>query len=575
MSIPFRYAILLASATLSANVSFAAFPWGKAAPLASCGSLLFPTSEWIAQVERDPVLLGHAQTIEKFIVGYATSGTLDRAAAELEATRLLVDLRDRGELRPVLAKVVHEARKKPGFPPLPGDDGAIADQLYTMLDAELYGRGFAPGGLKTAFKPWETLAAEQTKAVAASGTSRIGSTGFLDEFWALVKSRPFFGTKARLVNDAKEALEARIRMISGARKSIWIATWAMYGDNAGNLFADLLIKKFRDGVDVRVIVDGQTSERIGYREAVQKLRDAGVPLVQWRSEKNPYFGQHRKFMVVDHESGVGESIAGGRNFGDDYLHTGTKADSPKWRDTDVLYQGEPVAENARRFQLLWNEQCDLLARKDPKGAAKYSASKIADERVNVVQKKFRTDAVTMGILDHAPNAEGEDLIYLGFLKAIEASTVSIDISNAYVILTPALKDALIRARARGVRVRIFTNSGKSIDEKIISAPILKSLEELLPSGVEVFLKNGDTLHSKFAIFDSEMTWVMSYNLHPRSLRYEGESANVTFSRRFAAKTLSDYEKDLAGADPIRQASDLGIPNSKVASLAGRYFFDQF
>jgi cardiolipin synthase A/B len=535
----------------------------QASPFETCRSLLYPHADWIAEVEKDPVLGAHAREIEKFLTTYAFTGRVDQAAAEKEILTTLATLRDQDKLRIVLAQVVHEVRKKPGFPPIPGDDAAVANQLFSMIDAELYARGYSPLGVEATFKNWKVLAREQTKAVLKSQTSKIRSPAFADEFWSFVRAPLHEGASAKLINDAKSALNHRIRMIKNAKKSVWVATWAIYGDNAGTLFADLLIAKFKSGIDVRVIVDGQTAERIGYRESVEKLRKAGVPTIEWRSKTNPYFGQHRKFMLVDHETGVGEAVAGGRNFGDDYLHTGTKPNAPKWRDTDILYQGEPVAENARRFRTLWNEQVERLGGRNT----------ISESRVGVRQAKAGN--VRMGIIDHTPNAAGYDPIYLGLLKSIEASTTSIDISNAYVILTPAMRDAILRARARGVRVRVFTNSARSIDEPIVTAPILNSLAELLPSGVEVYVKNGDTLHSKFAIFDGEVTWVMSYNLHPRSLRYEGESANVVFDADFSAVTVRDFEKDLAQGQRIRTKNDLGIQESKASALGTAYFFDQF
>jgi cardiolipin synthase len=526
--------------------------------LASCESLVHPTAEWIQLVEANPALLAHSKRIESFLTDYAATGKVDRAAAESEVIQILADLRDANQLRPVLAKVVHEARKKPGFPQIPGDDSAVADQLFMMIDAELYSRGFSPLGARAKFKPWAKLAAEQALAVERSGTSTIGSSQFFSQFAKLVGMSAQDGTKVRLLNEAKDALSERVRMVNGAKKSIWLMTWAMYGDNVGNEFADLLIKKFKEGVDVRLIVDGQTARRVGYRESIAKLKEAGVPVVEWTSKANPYFGQHRKFMVIDHETGVGEAIAGGRNLGDDYLHTGTKPNSAKWRDTDVLYQGPPVEMNARRFQTLWNES---------------GASHIPDARVRV--RQIPSGTTVMGIIDHVPNAEGHDPIYLGLLKSIESATKSIDIANAYVILTPAMESAIIRARARGVRVRVFTNSATSIDEPIITAPILKSLAALMPSGVEVYLKKGDTLHSKFAVFDGDLSWVMSYNLHPRSLRYEGETANVIFDRKFSGEVLADFEKDLAIATPIQTVKDLGIPPPGVGDLVSFYFFNQF
>jgi len=264
-------------------------------------------------------------------------------------------------------------------------------------------------------------------------------------------------------------------------------------------------------------------------------------------------------MTVDAETGAGEVIAGGRNLGDVYLHMGTKPDAQKWRDTDVIYQGPAVRENEIRFAKIWNEQS--------------SDVKMSEGKAQISQRKI-PNGVKMAVLDHTPNNEGLDPIYLGILKSIEGAKKSIDNATAYVILTPALRDAILKARARGVRVRVFTNSAKSVDEPIVSNPILRSLAVLLPHGVEIFIKKGDTLHSKFMVFDEELTWVMSYNLHPRSLRYESETANVIADAAFAEEMRAVYQTDLDQALPVKVLKALGILKSAFSDIAERGFRDQ-
>ncbi len=541
---------------------------------AKCDTLLYPIPDWIkdieAQCKTNPVLKKRVESLTHYFV----TGKSDVGGIEAELAFTLRDLRDEGLLKPVLAKALSEARKNPKFPAIPGNDSEIVAQFYGLIDAELISRGLSPLGMEGAFKPWTDLAAEQAKIIESSGKSKIGDANFLTELSNVARADFIAGHEIKILNEAPEAVSERERMINGAQKSIHVMTWALYGDEAGEHFANLLIKRHNDGIDVKIMVDGQTADRVGYRESIAKLRAAGVPVIEWRSKKNPYFGQHRKFLVVDAELGTGEALAGGRNFGNDYLHMGTKPDSPKWRDTDIVYSGPGVRKNARRFADLWNEQLDRLAADDTEHAQKYHDLKIDKKKARTEQRVKNAKGPIMAILDHTPNAAGYDPIYLALLKSIEASTKSIDISNAYVILTPGIKDALVRARARGVKVRIFTNSARSVDEPIVSIPILHSLAELLPYGVEIFVKQGDTLHSKFAIFDDELLFVMSYNLHPRSLRYEGESANVIFHKETALTMREAYEKDLAAAKPVKVAADLEIPANPLSDVAEKEFRDQ-
>lgn len=537
---------------------------------APCATLLYPLKEWIKLVDSNPVLKKRSE----LLTAYFSSGKTTQGQTEAELAFMLQDLRDQGMLRPVLAKALSEARKHPKFPKIPAGDAELVEQFYGLIDSELISKGLSPMGLKAAFKPWVELAAEQGRLLTESGKSMIGDSTFRFELAALTKGKFWKGHKIRILNEAKDAVTERTRMILGAKKSIHLMTWALYGDDAGDYFTDLLIKRHNEGIDVKVMVDGLTANRIGYRESIAKLRAAGIPVIEWRGKVNPYYGQHRKFMIVDAETGMGEVVAGGRNLGNDYLHMGKKPNSKKWSDMDIAYAGPAVRDTEMRFTALWNEQLDRLASEDPSRRAELQRMRLSEAKAHKAQTRYSKSGAVMAVLDHTPNPEGYDPIYLGILKSIEGATKSIDIANAYVILTPALKDAIIRARERGVRVRIFTNSATSVDEAIVSIPILRSLAELQPYGVEVYLKQGDTLHSKFMIFDDDLTWVMSYNLHPRSLRYEGETANVIFDA-LTAKTMREvYEQDLLAAKRATTLAELEIPNDPLSGMAEKEFRDQ-
>ena len=159
------------------------------------------------------------------------------------------------------------------------------------------------------------------------------------------------------------------------------------------------------------------------------------------------------------------------------------------------------------------------------------------------------------------------------MKAIEGATESVDIENAYFINTPGLKDSLLKALDDGVRVRILTNSAESIDEPIITAPILSSLPDLIEAGAEVYLKKGDTLHSKFMTVDGVFSSVGSHNHHPRSQRFEGEMVVNSLDPQLAQSFTNAFEADIAAADRMHKAEDVKVPDSIFGLLATRYFFD--
>lgn len=319
-------------------------------------------------------------------------------------------------------------------------------------------------------------------------------------------------------------------------------TWAFYDDETGWETAKKLVSRHNEGLDVQVVVDEQVGSRNPHSETLKYMEENGVRVIHWRNKDEPYQGQHRKIMVVDGES----AVVGGLNPGNCYSHMGP-ADGQKWRDTDVLLKGPAVADCERIF-------ASVCGREE-------------NPPVPGVEGNARVAAV-----NHVPGADAS--IMLATMKAIQGASESVDIENAYFIQTPGLKQVILDALERGVHVRIFTNSAESVDEQIVSAPILRSLPELIQAGAEVYIKKGDTLHSKFMVVDGMYSSIGSYNLHPRSERYEGEVTLNILDTETASNLTDAFEKDIAVATRVTSADQISVPQNIMTIIPERYFFDQ-
>jgi putative cardiolipin synthase len=113
------------------------------------------------------------------------------------------------------------------------------------------------------------------------------------------------------------------------------------------------------------------------------------------------------------------------------------------------------------------------------------------------------------------------------------------IISAYLIPTVELEDAVQRAAARGVRVRILTNSIRSNNHLAAHSAYRKHIDQLLTHGAEVHEVRIDAedrhiymltpveekalaLHAKVLVIDSDKVFIGSANLDPRSLRINTE-----------------------------------------------------
>ena len=476
-------------------------------------------------------------------VGQEAEGLVIDMIAELDA---------RGALAPTVKLLADAALARGAIPQsLAPKLPEMIDQLVGMVDAELCARGRTPACAGNVYVPWPELAAENLAAVRAS-SSRLGDASFVGELEALSQQPFVSGNAVDVLVDGEASFARRDQLIANAARSIDLLTWAIYDDTTGWDTAHQLVARAQAGVAVHVIVDGQVSERDGYGAVDAYLEQYGIPVIRFRDPLRRYDGNHRKLLVVD---GV-HAIAGGMNIGDWYSHRGP-AGTPKWRDTDVALEGAAVADASRVFAQLWNSQVD--------------ANQLALPHLVPSGPPPAAGTARVAVTDHVAGSDAT--IQRATLKAIEGATTRIDLEPAYFIATPDIHDALMAALARGVEVRLLTNSSESIDEAIMSTPILESLPELLDAGAQVFTKRGDTLHSKFMTVDGLYSWVGSYNLHPRSQRYEGELAIQVLDADFARRLDAAFEADLAAAQRVTRDS-LVVPTSAFTFLAARYFYDQ-
>ena len=481
----------------------------------------------------------------------------DPTKAEGELIEVLARAHAAGQLAPVLQALVSDPRVVPHLPPMPAEKRALyAAQFAFMVGAELEGAGRIPG--TKPFESWADMARRQTALIAASAfaprapgeASLFTEPGFVKEYEALTGSFFTEGNSATPLIDGPASFKVRFGLMRKAKKSIHIQSWAFYDDATGNAAADLLIAKKAEGLDVKIMVDGKTTAVHG-AAVLARMAAAGIEIVYFNDAARKYDGLHTKILLVD---GV-HAIIGGMNFGDDYSHLGV---GKKWRDTDLYYRGRVVAQTARFMAALWNSQ--VVSQRLPHGLMNPDPAAPASGKARM---SFLAD-----------DPEGEATIMLAYLKAISGASTVINIENAYLITMPQLREALLAALARGVKVNILTNSAESIDEPIIIAPILASLPELIAAGATVALKRGDTVHSKFMTVDGLFSIVGSFNLHPRSIRYEFELIMSTLDPRVAARLDAAFAADMAAALPVTDPAALAIPDSPLNRIVRRYLYNQ-
>lgn len=461
----------------------------------------------------------------------------------------------RGKLIPAMEHALRSPAMQRFLPPLPpAKREDYIRKFPRMIAAQLEGGGYV-GGVQGA-EDWDKMSARHISMLKASkfkpqakGPSLLDHPGFLAEMEELMGARFAAGHDIEPLVDGPASFAARERLIRGAKKSVHLMTWGYYDDLTGKATRDLLIAKKREGLDVRVMVDGNISNFLG-KESFAAFAEAGVPVARFWDAARKYDGLHSKLLVVDGEA----AVAGGMNIGDKYSHL--NPDAHHWRDTDVLFRGPAAADAARVFAATWNEVA--ASQGLPEAGAEGSAAAAGPASAALVYQRAGT----------------EPAIYLSLLKAFYGATSSINIENAYFVTIPSLREALADAVKRGVKVTVLTNSAETNNEPILTSFILESLAEMKALGAEVYVQEGETLHSKFVTVDGLFASVGSYNFHPKSIRHEREVTLHAADRAFAARMEAVFAEDLARARRIEDAAELGLKDSPLNQLARRYMFDQ-
>ncbi|HEY2925845.1 cardiolipin synthase [Piscinibacter sp.] len=388
------------------------------------------------------------------------------------------------------------------------------------------------------------LSAAQSKAILDGLSSRGQDTDIFERHLALeeaiVGSPLTTGNQVLLLQDGPATYQAMYAAILAARDHINMETYVLQDDEVGQRFAQALIAKQQQGVQVNLIRD--SAGTFGTPVAFFKgLADSGIKVLEF-NPINPLAARkawelnqrdHRKLLIVDGRT----AFMGGINISSVYssgsFSRGSRArldGNPGWRDTDLQLQGPVVAELQKLFLATWESQ-----KGEPLAAKNYFPRPESAGR-QVVRA-----------IGSSPE-EPYSLIYATLLSAIGSAETSVHLTNAYFAPDPQLLAALKAAAARGVDVTLILPS--KTDSWLVFHAGRRYYEQLLRAGVKIYERRGAILHSKTALIDGVWATVGSTNLDWRSFLHNHELNAVVLGAEFGSQVQAMFDKDLAASDAI-------------------------
>ncbi len=128
----------------------------------------------------------------------------------------------------------------------------------------------------------------------------------------------------------------------------------------------------------------------------------------------------------------------------------------------------------------------------------------------------------------------EDNCDLKVIQLIDSANESIDIA-VYSFTLDSIGDAVIRAKKRGVKVRVVT------EKQQVSQ--YSEYWKLLNEGIEVFNdSNSAFMHDKFAVIDGKIVLTGSYNWSRQATERNNENLIIIYSEEIASEYEKEFEK---------------------------------
>jgi cardiolipin synthase C len=459
-----------------------------------------------------------------------------------------------------------------------------------------------------------------------------------DQAWPFIDARiaEHAGKTGVFVLDTgAQALLARAWLVEHAKQSIEVQYFIWSTDNIGILAAEALLRAAERGVRVRVIVDDllidapDASLLALARHPNIDIRiynpqtSVGVPwqkrllnvLTDFRGVNQR---MHDKTLVVDGKV----AITGGRNMAAEYFDYNHEYN---FRDRDALLLGHAVKDMRANFDAFWRSELSVpvetlydgwgLMQKNVRvddasvqqawrelhAYAKLPQNFAPEVRAAIAATPASFDGLARrmrwGEVEFISDAPGKNKMQMrldgggrtsaALARLLQGAERRVVIQSPYLVASDEALALLQQLRARGVEVRINTNSLASTDNLPAFSGYRNQRARLLAMGLRIFeykpaprvqqqlMQRLDvapriapifSLHAKTMVIDGKAAYIGTFNFDPRSQNLNTEVGVIVRDEALAASVEAAIETDMAPDNSWNAATD--DPDAQ-ASLAKR------
>jgi cardiolipin synthase A/B len=383
--------------------------------------------------------------------------------------------------------------------------------------------------------------------------SPVDSRQFAESLSHLVNAPIERGGRVEALDNGDDFLPSLLKDVRAARSTINILVFVWKDGRMSEPLLEALIERQRQGVAVRVLLDGYGGDDDD--ERFKMLVEAGGRVSKFRaptltSWMRVHRRNHRRSIVIDSQVGY----VGGMGIADQWL--GDAQDPDHWRDMMFRVTGPMARRLHSAFVGSW-----------------VSAS--GEIMVQPLDEPLVETGGVERFVHHvnSPADDDQSMAYFYLLPMLAAQR-TIYLITPYFIPDEPLKDTLKDKARAGVDVRVLV-PGKHTDHVLTRFTGQNSYEELLEAGVKIYEYQPTFIHTKLAIVDGQWSIIGSPNLNTRSRRLDEENALAILDGGLAADLERRYAADLRRALPI----DLGSwrrrsPLLRLVQLSARLIENQ-
>ena len=322
-----------------------------------------------------------------------------------------------------------------------------------------------------------------------------------------------------------------------AEKFIFMEYFIVADNSAFQEIREILVRKARQGVEVRLMYDDIGSLGFVNLRFARGLSEDGircrvfnpaVPVVNLFLNHR----DHRKTTVIDGKVGY----VGGYNLSDEYF--GRARPYGVWKDTGLRLEGEAVRSLTASFFELWN-----VTTKEDEDFARY---------LNICHK-VTSEGFVQPFNDNPLSEERTaENVYLNLIAQAEKTLY---ITTPYLIITDEMSRALRLAAKRGVDVRIITPGIP--DKKVVFAITRSYYSGLARQGVRIFEYTPGFCHAKQCLCDGKIASIGSSNFDYRSLYHHFENDVLLYGCDAIGDMARDFDVLFSQCSEVTQRYSTG------------------